>query len=45
MDELRAELAREGLAGLADPMLNPPVATFAVEWQPEPLQSSAPIGM
>jgi hypothetical protein len=29
----------------ADPMLNPPLLTFVVVWQPEPLQSSEPIGM
>ena len=29
----------------AVPMLNPPVFTFAVVWQPEPLQSRPPIGM
>ena len=30
---------------LAAPSLNPPAVTFAVVWQPEPLQSRLPIGM
>ena len=30
---------------LAAPSLKPPALTLAVEWQPEPLQSSVPIGM
>jgi hypothetical protein len=29
----------------AVPMMNPPGLTFAAVWQPEPLQSSVPIGM
>jgi hypothetical protein len=38
-------VSSEGLARLADLMLNPPVLTFCVVWQPDPLQSSVPIGM
>ncbi len=36
---------RVGLLIFAEPILNPPALTLLVEWQPEPLQSSAPIGM
>jgi hypothetical protein len=34
-----------GALMLATPSLKPPGLTLAVEWQPEPLQSSVPIGM
>jgi hypothetical protein len=30
---------------LADPRLKPPALRLPVVWQPEPLQSSVPIGM
>jgi hypothetical protein len=36
---------RVGVLMFAVPMLKPPGLTLAVEWQPEPLQSSVPIGM
>src|SRR4029077_6716553 len=36
---------RVGVLMLAAPSLNPPALTLAVLWQPEPLQSSVPIGM
>src|SRR5215472_6497227 len=36
---------RVGALMLALPSLKPPGLTLAVEWQPEPLQSSVPIGM
>ena len=34
-----------GLAMFALPSLKPPAFTLVVVWQPEPLQSSVPIGM
>ena len=34
-----------GALMLATPSLKPPGLTLAIEWQPEPLQSSVPIGM
>ena len=34
-----------GVEMLALPSLKPPAFTFVVVWQPEPLQSSVPIGM
>src|SRR4029077_17567214 len=39
--------ATAGVGGmmLPAPSLNPPALTLAVLWQPEPLQSSVPIGM
>src|ERR1700750_64814 len=36
---------RVGELMFAVPSLKPPTLTLAVEWQPEPLQSSVPIGM
>ena len=36
---------RVGVLMFAVPMLKPPGLTLVVEWQPEPLQSSVPIGM
>src|SRR4029077_9877156 len=36
---------RVGVLMLAAPSLTPPALTLAVLWQPEPLQSSVPIGM
>jgi hypothetical protein len=36
---------RVGALILADPRVKPPVFRLAVVWQPDPLQSSEPIGM